>query len=43
MSRFDHYFQMNVGDVIEYTLEKATEIPSIENYLRVDVMHIVGK
>ena len=27
MSRFDHYFQMNVGDVIEYTLEKATEIP----------------
>ena len=27
MSRFDHYFQMDVGDVIEYTLEKATEIP----------------
>ena len=27
MSRFDHYFQMNVGDVIEYTLEKTTEIP----------------
>lgn len=27
MSRFDHYFQMNVDDVIEYTLEKATEIP----------------
>lgn len=26
MSRFDHYFQMNVDDVIEYTLEKATEI-----------------
>ena len=27
MSRFDHYFQMNVDDVIEYTLEKAGEIP----------------
>lgn len=27
MSRFDYYFQMNVDDVIEYTLEKATEIP----------------
>ncbi|RGY99617.1 S-methyl-5-thioribose kinase [Clostridium sp. AM58-1XD] len=27
MSRFDHYFQMDVNDVIEYTLEKATEIP----------------
>ena len=27
MSRFDHYFQMTVDDVIEYTLEKAGEIP----------------
>lgn len=27
MSRFDHYFQMNVDDVIEYTLEKAADIP----------------
>ena len=27
MSKFDHYFQMNVDDVIEYTLEKAKEIP----------------
>lgn len=27
MSRFNHYFQMNVDDIIEYTLEKATEIP----------------
>lgn len=27
MSRFDHYFQMNVDDIIEYTLEKAGEIP----------------
>ena len=27
MSRFNHYFQMNVDDVIEYTLEKAGEIP----------------
>ncbi len=27
MSKFDHYFQMDVGDVIEYTLEKA---PGIE-------------
>ena len=26
MSRFDHYFQMNVYDVIEYTLEKVKEI-----------------
>ena len=26
MSRFNHYFQMNVDDVIEYTLEKAGEI-----------------
>lgn len=26
MSKFDHYFQMDVGDVIEYTLEKAPEI-----------------
>ena len=25
--KIDHYFQMDVGDVIEYTLEKATEIP----------------
>ena len=24
MSRFDHYFQMNVGDVIEYTLETVS-------------------
>lgn len=27
MSRFDHYFQMGVEDVIEYTLLKAAEIP----------------
>jgi len=26
MSKFDHYFQMDVGDVIEYTLEKTKEI-----------------
>ncbi len=26
MSKFDHYFQMNVDDVIEYTLEKSKEI-----------------
>ena len=27
MSRFDHYFQMNVDDVIESTREKAGESP----------------
>lgn len=27
MSRFDHYFLMNVDDIIEYTLEKVPEIP----------------
>lgn len=27
MSRFDHYFQMSVDDVIEYTLKKAPDIP----------------
>lgn len=27
MSRFDQYFQMDVKDIIEYTLEKAKEIP----------------
>lgn len=27
MSRFDHYFQMNVKDVIDYTLEKTGKIP----------------
>ena len=26
MSKFDHYFQMDVGDVIAYTLEKAPGI-----------------
>ena len=27
MSKFEHYFQMDVEDVIEYTLEKVKEIP----------------
>lgn len=27
MSRFDQYFQMTVDDIIEYTLEKAADIP----------------
>ncbi len=37
MSRFDTYFQMDVEDIIEYTLEKASMIPWDQESMQVEV------
>lgn len=37
MSRFDTYFQMDVGDIVEYTLEKTKEIPWDKESMKAEV------